>query len=105
MSTRDWLADIVLVNDSPSEVAPGDVLIFRSFDDARSYLEHWSGQLDDAAFFASGDKLIAGADAHGNVVVERRERQENGQEIVKAWLHHSAQAVLAARLHRSGKRG
>jgi hypothetical protein len=104
MSLQSWLADVVLVNDSPDWRKPGDVLIFRNFDDARSYLEHWSDELEDAAFFATGDKLVVAADKHGYVSVDRREPQTDGQEIVGSWLRHSARSVLVARRDRSTKK-
>lgn len=104
MSARTWLADVVIVNDAPGMSVPGGVLIFRNFDDARSYLEHWADELELPVFSASGEKLVIVADVHGNVTIDRREPYDRGEEWITACLRHNAQAVFAARLHRSGKR-
>ncbi|QNA84936.1 hypothetical protein G4G27_13725 [Sphingomonas sp. So64.6b] len=92
------------MNDAPEMDQPGDVLIFRNFDDARSYLEHWADELELPVFSASGEKLVIVADMHGYVTVDRREPHDRGEELITACLRHNAQAVFAARLHRSGKR-
>ncbi len=104
MSVRTWLADVVIVNDAPDIERPGGVSIFRNVDDARSYLEHWADELEMPVFSASGERLVMVADEHGNVTVDRREPDDRGQELITACLRHNAEAVLAARLHRSGKR-
>jgi hypothetical protein len=103
MTTRDWLDDVVLVNDNETET-PGDVMLFRNFSDARSYLEHWADELDQTAYFANGDRLIIAADSHGNVSLSERERREDGADVVSSWLKHLAAATLSARHHRSSKR-
>ena len=101
---ESWLADVLLVNDCPEWRQPGDVMVFRNFDDARSYLEHWADEPELSAVFATGDKLIIAADEHGNISVDRREPIADGQEVVRTWLKEMAAAVLVTRRHRSTKR-
>jgi hypothetical protein len=99
-----WLHDIVLVNDGPSGFEPGDVLIFRSFTDACSYLEHWAEEPELVAFSGEGEQLIVEADESGNMRLIKRQSRADGREVITSWLRRSAEAVFAARSHRAGKR-
>jgi hypothetical protein len=104
MTMSNWLHDLVLVNDSADESQPGDVSVFRTFTDARSYLEHWGEEPELAVFSGAGEKLLVEADASGNVRISRRESRADGQEIIISWLRRSAETMLAERRRRAGKR-
>jgi hypothetical protein len=103
MTDRTWLHDIILVNDGPKTLEPGDVSVFRSAGDACSYLEPWwVEERHGMAFNAFGEKVSLGTD-DSRVVVKGYQRHPDGEEIVLCWLNYSARAILEARLHKAAK--
>ena len=100
-----WLHDIMLVNESTSgvEAEPEDVDVFRSMAAACRYLEPWWVEEGHGfAFSAAGDRIVLGVE-NDRVVVERREPCAEGTEIVRSWLRHSAEALLAMRRAKAAK--
>lgn len=100
-----WLADIVLINESRIEAVAGDVSLYRSVGEACRALEHWWVEGDYGyAFAASGDRLILAVDKSKNVILQRREASIDGTAIVLRWLESSARSVLNARKARAAER-
>jgi hypothetical protein len=101
---NDWLADIVVVNESRDEATAGDVSVFRSAGEACSWLEHWwveNGQ--GFAFTAAGDRLMLGVDDKDRVIVTSQQDTPGGAEVVLGWLRAYAVAVLDARRAKAEK--
>lgn len=114
--TSDWLADIVVVNESRDEATTGDVSIFRSAGEACNWLEYWWVENGDGfAFTGAGHRLTLGVTEDKRVIVTDQAEVPDGMEIVRGWLHACAAAVLDARradanrgkamLNRSEERG
>jgi hypothetical protein len=102
---RQWLSDVVIVNESSSETAPGDVTVYRSIGEACRALEYWWVEESRGhAFTASGDRLILTVDESRSVTVDRREPCASGTAIVREWLRSAAYSVLQARKARAAKR-
>jgi hypothetical protein len=100
--SNDWIADIVVVNESRDEAEAGDVTIFRSVGEACDWLEHWWVENEEGfAFTATGERLALGVDDKGRVVVAARQIVPGGTEIVLGWLRAAAAAVLEARKARA----
>lgn len=95
----DWLADIVVLNETRDEARAGDVSVFRSAGEACAYLEHWWVENGEGfAFTAAGHRLTLGVDASDSViVVGRDDATPSGVEVVRDWLRAYAAAVLEAR--------
>jgi hypothetical protein len=102
--TNDWLADIVVVNESRDETTAGDVSIYRSAGEACSSLEHWWVENREGfAFTAKGDRLTLGVDEKNRVIVTSQQIAPGGTEVVLGWLRAYAAAVLDARRTMAGK--
>jgi hypothetical protein len=102
--TSDWLADIVIVNESGDERTPGDVGVFRSAGELCGHLEHWWVEEGYGfAFTAAGERLTLDVDGKERVIVAGREDVSDGTEIVRGWLHASAAAILDARKAKAAK--
>ena len=55
---QDWLADVVIVNESRDEAAVGDLSVFRSVGEACAKLEPWWVQdREGFAYTAAGERL------------------------------------------------
>jgi len=94
----EWIADVVVINESPDEAEAGDVSIYRSAGEACRALEHWWVDTGKGfAFTASGDRLTLGVDDRSRVMVLRQDQMPDGRTLVREWLHASAKAVLEAR--------
>jgi len=103
--TNDWLADIVVVNESREFTAAGDISVFRSVGEACRALEHWWVENGEGfAFTAAGGHLILGLDDGKRVIVTGQQSADGGAEVVQAWLRACAAAVLDAR-RSSAKKG
>ncbi len=103
--TSDWLADIIIVNESGDERRPGDVMVFRSAGEMSGYLEHWWVEEGYGfAFTAAGERLTLGVDGEERVVVADRQVVPEGEKIVLGWLRASAAARLDARRAKAAKR-
>ncbi|MEW6640251.1 MAG: hypothetical protein AB1586_07075 [Pseudomonadota bacterium] len=101
---NDWLADIVVVNESRDEATAGDVSIFRSAGEACSWLEYWWVESGEGfAFTAAGDRLVLGVDENKRVIVIGQEDVPGGIEVVRGWLRTYAATVLDARKANAGK--
>jgi hypothetical protein len=95
---NDWLADIVVVNESRDEAVAGDVCIYRSAGEACGALEHWWVEGNEGfVFTASGTRLMLGVDEKKRVIVAGRQDAPAGQEVVLTWLHSTATALLDTR--------
>lgn len=100
--TNDWLADIVIVNESRDEATAGDVSVFRSAGEARNCLEHWwVDRSEGFAFTAAGHRLTLGVDEERRVIVTRQQDAPAGTELVRGWLRAQAAAVLDVRRSRA----
>src|ERR1041385_9146166 len=98
MMANDWLAGIVVVNESRDEATAGDVSVFRSAGEACKSLEHWWVENGEGiAFTAMGDRLTLGVDDRNRVIATGQHNAPEGREIVLAWLRTHAAAVLDAR--------
>ncbi|WP_315759683.1 MULTISPECIES: hypothetical protein [unclassified Bradyrhizobium] len=96
--TNDWLADIVVVNESRELAVAGDISVFRSVGEACRSLEHWWVENGEGfAFTAAGGRLILGLEDGKRVIVTGQQAAEGGPEVVQAWLRACAAAVLDAR--------
>jgi len=103
MTSKSWLFDIVVVNESDDEATAGDVSVFRSAGEACRYLESWWVTENlGVAFTAAGERLSLGIQGEAVVVLERNETP-GGEAIVQKWLRHSAAAVLGARKTKAAK--
>jgi hypothetical protein len=104
MSTsRNWLDEVVVLNESPDESVPGDVSVHRSVGDALRTIEPW--WVENAkgfAFTATGVRLVLKVAPSGEVIVARREEFSQGQAIVIGWLQALAQTTLEARRRVAG---
>jgi hypothetical protein len=101
---NDWLADIVLVNESRDEGTAGDISIFRSAGEACLWLEDWWVENGEGfAFTASGARLTLGVDGAKRVVVTGQHEIPGGTDVVLAWLRASATALLSARRAKARK--
>jgi hypothetical protein len=97
MAEDDWLDDVMVVNESASEVQPGDVMVFRTQADACGYLEDWWVRDGEGyAFTARGERVRLAATGT-SVVVDRIEPCAEGEEIVRRWLMSAASTLLHAR--------
>ena len=96
--TDDWLADVVIVNESRTVGDAGDVSIFRSAGEACGYLEHWWVENGEGfAFTATGERLTLDVDERDRVIVTGKQMVPGGAEIVRGWLLSSAKALLDVR--------
>lgn len=94
---NEWLADVVIVNESPDEGA-GDVSIFRSVGEACSHLEHWWVEESHGfAYTAAGERLTLDVDGRDRVIVTGKQAVPEGEEIVRGWLQSCAASLLRAR--------
>lgn len=101
---NDWLADIIVVNESRDEATAGDVSVFRSAGEACRWLEHWWVENGEGfAFTATGSRLLLGVDDKGRVIVTGQQDTPGGAEIVLSWLRAYAAAVLDARKTKADK--
>jgi hypothetical protein len=104
MMANDWLADIVVVNESRDVATAGDVSVFRSAGEACISLEHWWVDNGEGfAFTAAGNRLTLGVDDNDRVIVTGQEATPGGTEIVLGWLRAYAAAVLDARRAKAKK--
>ncbi|QQV76555.1 hypothetical protein H5J25_14015 [Sphingomonas aliaeris] len=95
---RNWLDEIVIVNESKEERLPGDVSLYRSIGDACEALEYWWVKNGEGhAFTASGVRLVLTAEDNGLVTVASREECAEGPAIVVTWLMSLAETALEAR--------
>lgn len=102
--TDDWLADVVIVNDSGDLRSTGDVSIFRSAGEACRSLEHWWVENGEGfAFTATGERLTLGVDERDRVIVTGKQVVPDGAEIVRGWLLSSASALLKVRRSKAAK--
>jgi hypothetical protein len=90
------LSDVTIVNESRSEVRPGDVSVFRTAEDACRYLEAWWVRDGEGTVLsAAGDRLhLTETDP---VSVISREPHPNGEHLVLEWLNSHATSVQRAR--------
>jgi hypothetical protein len=96
--TDDWLADVVIVNESRDVGDAGDVSIFRNADEACRSLEHWWVENGEGfAFTAAGERLTLDVDERGRVIVAGKQMVPDGPDIVRGWLLASAKALLDVR--------
>lgn len=94
----NWLDDVVLLNESKEEHAPGDVSVHRSEGEALSEIEGWWVENEEGfAFSAAGERLVLAVGPTGGVFVARRETCPEGPAIVLGWLRALAEARLKAR--------
>lgn len=94
----DWLADVVVLNESTDERVPGDVSVHRSDGDALLSLEATEVRHGLVfAFTATGVRLVLDTDGSGAVVVASRQICAEGPEIVLGWLRALARSQLEAR--------
>lgn len=97
-SRPDWLDEVVLLNESRSVDAAGDVSIYRSEGEACAAVEAWWVKNSEGfAFTATGVRLVLGVGSKGAVVIVRREPCPEGPAIVRAWLEALMQTTLSAR--------
>jgi hypothetical protein len=81
-----WLRDVIIVNESKDERAAGDVSIFRTEYDACRTLEPTDvTNKEYLAFNGVGERVSFGVDRL-HVVIQRREQEPSGIEIVHRWL-------------------
>jgi len=101
--TDDWLADVVIVNESPDETA-GDISIFRSAGEACRYLEDWWVREHlGSVFTAQGRRLVLGINGSNLVFVVEQHETARGPEIILNWLRVSATNLQETRRRKSGK--
>jgi hypothetical protein len=102
---RNWLDDVIILNESDDPQTAGDVLVYRSEGDLARHLEDWYvKEVKHLALTGSGDKAILGLKG-SSVVVERREPFSAGLSLLHQWLTAIAKHVHSARsdLARKGK--
>ena len=93
----NWLDEVIVLNESKDEKAPGDVSVYRSEGDAFDDVESWWVENSECfAFTATGVRLILGVES-GAVIVIQREECADGPAIVLGWLQALAQTTLEAR--------
>ncbi len=102
--TDNWLSEIVVLNESSDEAVAGDVSIFRHAGDACAHLEYWWVEDKEGfAITAAGHRIELGVGPKREVVVATVEEVPSGANVVRAWLHSLANAVLAARTSKAKK--
>ena len=99
---NDWLADIVVVNESRSEAKAGDIALFRTAGEACNNVEYWWVE-EQVPFTAAGVRRTLGVDGKGRVIVTSKQSAPGGAGIVVGWLLTCAVSVLEARRARAKK--
>lgn len=103
VTARNWLDEVVVLNESMDEMAAGDVSVHRSIGDALRAIEPWwVANAKGFAFTATGVRLVLGVAQSGEVIVVRREEIAEGQAIVCDWLRTLAHVTLDARRRVAG---
>ncbi len=97
---RNWLDDIIVVNENDDLQRIGDIQVYRSEGDLGRKLERWYvNEVIHMALTGTGDKAILGL--RGDlVIVERREPYAAGASMLHQWLTAKAQATLSSRKER-----
>jgi len=99
---RNWLNDVIVVNDNNDPEKPGDVQVYRNEGDVGRQLEHWYVNESHMALTGTGDKAILGL--RGNlVIIERREPFAEGIQLLSQWLTAKAQHLHSVRRDRAQK--
>ncbi|HEX8193358.1 MAG TPA: hypothetical protein VF552_10710 [Allosphingosinicella sp.] len=103
VTVRNWLDEVVVLNESPDEAVPGEVSIHRSVGDALRAIKPWWVENEEGfAFSATGVRLVLRVAPSGEVIVARREEIAEGPAIVLSWLQALAQATLETRRRVAG---
>lgn len=90
------LSEVTLVNESRSEMSPGDVSLFRSPAAACQYLEAWWVEgAEGTVLTATGDRLVLAPTEP--VSIRSREPHPDGERLVQVWLDALALHVRNAR--------
>lgn len=109
---QSWLADIVVINESPRRDRAADITIFRSQGDACNYLEPWF--VEEVSFFAlSGigtpiQFSVRKAKRRFSmleevIIVESKEAFNDDLITLTNWLFATAEHLLEVRRYRAQK--
>jgi len=96
-SERNWLNDIIIVNENNTNAEVGDLSIFRSLGDACRKIEPWYA--NEVTYFAlNGMGYPVKFFADGNLT-KATIQQEELQDLptLNGWLRSSAQSIFSAR--------